>query len=208
METRSRPQKGTSEIFLPNTSPSHIFSASSILSESRLGNDAACRKSLAQILEKNLYNNAHHFEEYADVSTLNERIRLAALAFVSRRHLKKDQKSNRHQILLKALGEKKYQEVCGLVKSIQDLRVQGAQSLLCTTRCETKLVIPGQRTMPSAVRNLFFDTKIVKATEKTPLDQIELEKWDALIEQARANIEAFQEWSGLQSTYYATSKAD
>lgn len=178
--------------------PPHLtfFSASSTLSENRLGDDAACRKSLAQVLEKNLYNNAHRFEEYADVSTLHERIRLAALGFVSR-HLKQVQKRRRRQILHKALGEQKYQEVCDLVRSIQDLRAQGAQSFRCTTSCETKLVIPGQRAMPPAVRNLFFSTKIITATEKIPLDQIELEKWDALIEQARANIEAFQEWSGL-----------
>jgi hypothetical protein len=190
--------------------PPHLtfFSAFSTLSENRLGNDAGCRKSLAQILEKNLYNNARYFEEYADVSTLHERIRLAALAFVSRRHLKKVQKRSRRRILHKVLGEQKYQEVCDLLKSIQDLRAQGAQSFRCTTCCETKLVIPGQQTMPSAVRNLFFNTKIVVATENAPLHQIELKKWDALIEQARANIEAFQEWSGLQTTYYATFKTE
>jgi hypothetical protein len=182
----------------------HFFSASSTFSENRLGSDAACQKSLAQVLENNLYNNAHHFDEYADVSTLHERIRLAALAFMSRCHLKKVQKRRRHKILRKALGEQKHQDVCDLVKAIQDLRAQGAQSFRCTTNSETKLVIPGQRTMPSAVRNLFFNTQIVVATENTPLDQIELEEWDAMIDQARANIEAFQEWSGLQTTYAAT----
>jgi hypothetical protein len=62
--------------------------------------------------------------------------------------------------------------------------------------------------MPPAVRNLFFSTQLIVATENIPLNRIELEKWDTMIEQARGNIEAFQKWSGLQTKYYASGEAE
>jgi hypothetical protein len=177
-------------------------------SEARLDNNSSSRKALAQLLEKNLFNNAHHFEQYADVSTLDSRIRLAALACLSRCRVKKIQKRSRRQTLYKTLGEAKYQEVCDLVNAIQDLRAQLAESLRCKTRCETRLVILGQQAMPPAVRNLFFSTQLIVATENIPLNRIELEKWDTMIEQARGNIEAFQKWSGLQTKYYSSGEAE
>lgn len=176
-------------------------------SEARLDNNSSSRKALAQLLEKNLFNNAHDFEQYADVSTLDSRIRLAALACLSRCRVKKIQKRSRRQTLYKTLGEAKYQEVCDLVEAIQDLRAQVAESLRCN-RCKTRLVILGQQAMPPAVRNFFFSTQLVVATENTPLDRIEPEKWDTMIEQARGNIEAFQEWSGLHTKYYASGEAE
>lgn len=57
--------------------------------------------------------------------------------------------------------------------------------------------IPGQRVMPSEVRNLFFETKLIDAAENTPLDKISSLDWDVLVANAQANIKAFHEWSGL-----------
>ena len=189
--------------------PLTIFSVPfQLFSEERFDNNSSSRKTLAQLLEKDLYNNAHDIEQYEDLSTLDSRIRLAALACLSRVRVKKIQKFSRRQTLHNTLGEAKYQEVCNLVKAIQDLRSQVAESLRCTTKCETRLTTLGKQTMPPAVRNLFFNTQLIIATENTPLDRIELEKWDTMIEQARGNILAFQEWSGLRTKYYATVDAD
>lgn len=147
-----------------------------------------------------MFHNAPTFEIYADVATLDSRIRLAAIALVSRQRLKKAQeKKDRRQALQKALGETKYQQVCDTVKAVQDLRLRGAASCRCTTTCcqAKKMSIPGQRVMPSAVRNLFFETELIDAAETTPLDKIPTLDWDTMISQARANMKAFEEWSGM-----------
>lgn len=169
-------------------------------SEERLDQNETKRKCLAQKLEALLFHNAPSFEVYADTDTLDSRIRLAAIALVSRQRLRKaHEKKDRRQALIKALGNEKYQEVCDTVKQVQDLRLRGAASCRCTTTCCRKPIkpIPGQRVMPSAVRNLFFETKLIDATENTPVDKISSLDWEGMMAEAERNMKAFREWSGL-----------
>lgn len=187
---------------------SHFPRNSPNCSEERLDPNEPRRFCLAKKLEALLFHNAPTFEIYADVETLDSRIRLAAIALVSRQRLKKAQeKKDRHQALIKALGEDKYQEVCDTVKAVQDLRLRGAASCRCTaTVCQKQIKpIPGQRVMPTAVRNFFFETNLIDAAENTPLDKVSSLDWDDMVSQARENMSAFQEWSGLSTTTTATT---
>ena len=167
--------------------------------EEKLDAAATSRVKLAQSLEKYLYKNAPSFEAYSDKSTVDMRLRLVAVALLSRR--RDHHKISRRRALQTALGNPKYQQVCDLVKAVQDLRLRGAPSCRCTTACCKKIDIPGQRVMPPAVRSLFFHTDIVEAATTTPVEQAPFLQWDAMIHQARDNIQAYQDWSGLKTKY-------
>lgn len=169
-------------------------------SESRLDHDdVKCRKVLATAMEKRLYDNAPSFEEYADMSTLNSRLRVAAMSILSRRQLKKRSKESRQVILEAKLGKSMYERLCSLVKAVLDLRSQVGASLGCRTCCETNLDIPAGEKMPSAVRNLFYHTQLVESFRSSPIELLHCLDWGVMIEQARNIVEDFQEWSGLHT---------
>ena len=157
---------------------------------------------LAKKLEALLFHNAPCFEVYADESTIDSRIRLAAIALVSRQRLRKAQeKKDQRQALMKALGEDMYHQVCDTVRAVQDLRLRGAASCRCTTTCcQKKIHIPGQRVMPPPVRNLFFETNLIDAAENTPLDKISSVDWKSMVVEAQENMKAFHKWSGMPNT--------
>jgi hypothetical protein len=54
---------------------------------------------------------------------------------------------------------------------------------------------PFQENFPFVVRNLFFDTALIDAFEKTPVQRISSLDWDDLIDTAEKNFKAYHESS-------------
>jgi len=166
---------------------------------------------LAKALENHLYRRAPNFKAYADKSTLNSRLRVLTLA-VLRRRLKNKSKTtpktmgeNRLIAIKKSVGDtEKYSKICQLANKVRSLRLQH-----CATACgscqrtggvcpmasaQSERFVQAGSKIPPPVRNLFFDTPLLVALEKTPLDRISEFDWDESMKNTEQIIETYQEW--------------
>lgn len=152
---------------------------------------------LAQLLENHLFSTAPSFEAYADQGTLNSRLRLITVALL-RRRLRRGQKHLRSNVLKAHLGLLKYNEVMQLVHTIKALQFARV-SISCAScpregPCDASS-IPAQRALPAEVRNIFFNTHLLRAVESVAVERIPLLPWDMMIGNAKANIRAYQDWN-------------
>ena len=152
----------------------------------------------AQAIEKHLFRTATSLKAYADPSTINSRLRLVCVA-LQRRRLQKTQKLQRSSVMKQALGDARYDETMNLLAQIRDLKVEFVSQSCskCTMkggceRADTRL--QAQRVVPERIRRLFFNTRLVTVVDAASMDQLLNQDWDALIEQALANVHFYQSW--------------
>lgn len=159
---------------------------------------------LAKALEQHLYKTAPSFREYADSKTLNSRLRLVTVALMARRR-KQQQKLSRTDMLQQVLGEERFQEAAQLSKQVRMLRLQ--RLVRDCPKCKQDGTCPidggslsnnvpftAQGTVPEPVQALFFKTELVQAFDTTPAELIRMINWEDLLDEARSNMERYQEW--------------
>jgi hypothetical protein len=96
------------------------------------------------------------------------------------------------------LGLLKYNEVMQLVHTIKALKFARV-SISCAScpregPCDASS-IPAQRVLPQEVRNIFFNTHLLRAVESVAVERIPQLPWDMMIGNAKANIRAYQDWN-------------
>jgi hypothetical protein len=155
---------------------------------------------LAEALEQHLYKTAPSFREYADCQTLNSRIRFVTVALL-RRRAKKNQNLTRGDVLKQILGKERCLEATKLVQDVKMMRL-GRLAICCPKYKAGLRSISGgkndsfeaQEAIPVPVRSLFFNTALVQAFETTPVERIPLINWDTMMEEARFNVQNYNEW--------------
>jgi hypothetical protein len=145
----------------------------------------------AKILEEMLYRSASSFDEYQDLSTLESRIRIVVMVKLQRRMQTKNSKAFRTKVLQRCL-QSNYLKASELVRAIQLAKNEKVATMKCTGGACSR---PFQENFPFVVRNLFFDTALIDAFEKTPVQRISSLDWDDLIDTAEKNFKAYHESS-------------
>lgn len=152
----------------------------------------------ARLLDELLYRSASSFESYRDLSTLDRRIRTIIAVKVQRRMQTRHLKSNRRTALKKHLGGQKYFETAELVREIRLVKNQKVSTMKCTNKtscCRGIGNASSSSSFPPVIRNLFFETALVNAFEKTPVERIPILDWEGLITTAKSNLKAYHESS-------------
>lgn len=197
------------------------MSSNSMVSENRIKEiksrgDKSCASlpsaKLAIAVERHLYSTSRSIQAYADKKTLNSRLRLV-LVTLSRRRMSRAQRSQRHAVLRKKMGEKLYKEVIDTIAQIQTLRLtriardcpscQGGSCTLRSTGNVQVRVIEAQTRPPSPVRRLFFETRLCPAfetAETTPVDQPRDLDWTTLVQQAKKSLHDYKQWESVKET--------
>lgn len=152
---------------------------------------------LAKVLEQHLYKTAPSFREYADLDSLKSRIRLVTVSLL-RRRLKKRQQPTRDESLQQVLGVDRFNQVKNLVCEVKMLRLERLASECSSSFCcrqkrrdYTTLSSKSQETISWPLRCLFFKTTLVEAFESAPVNRIAELNWDAMMEEARLNIQSY-----------------
>lgn len=151
---------------------------------------------MAKGLEQLLFQSAFSDTSHCDLSTLDERIRLLLTVTIQRRlKNKSSNKRNRSQVLRKTLGKEKYFYIQNLVG---DIRLQKNKKVATMKCCSEDGVcsIPFRKTLPRPVRDLFFDTALMDAFERSPLENVNKVNWDGLVKDAEENLQAYRNWAG------------
>lgn len=165
---------------------------------------------LAKALENHLYKRSPTFKAYADKSTLNTRLRVVTSAVLKRRLSKKSKSQTRTKMMgsrpiaiKKMVGDAtKYAKICHLANQVRSLRLQhcakacgSCQVGVCSINRNQEHLIQAGTKVPTAVRELFFDTPLLVALEKTPLNLIPELDWDEVMKSTTLIMNAYQEWS-------------
>jgi hypothetical protein len=150
----------------------------------------------AKALEHLLFKQKRSIHEYLDLSTLDSRLRVIMSVKVQRRMCTSAQ-NNRSLALHKLLGLKRYKYVRDLVKDINMAKMKMTASLKCNgDTCGMGF----RKYLPHQVRLLFFETRLVQAFQKHPVERLlQGVDWSAMIEEAEGNLLLFEEWAGCQA---------
>lgn len=170
-------------------------------SRKRLGGDTK----KARAMERAMFLNTPAILLRADYEdpeqALNEALRQLAMSVVRkqiRREGIQQDKFNRIEYLQKLLGQDKFKEATDLAREIESIRLQRA-SLGCTQK-ECKIVnetlqeLPGT-TIPSPVKQLFFNNRLYDVLLYTPLETLSELDLDGLIESAKEDLREYRDWS-------------
>jgi hypothetical protein len=145
----------------------------------------------AKVLEEMLYRSTSSFYEYQDLSTLESRIRIVVMVKLQRRMQTKNSKAFRTKVLQRCL-QSNYLKASELVRAIQLAKNEKVSTMKCTGgTCS----LPFRENFPLVVRNLFFDTALIDAFDKTPVERIPSLDWNGLIDIAEKNFKAYHESS-------------
>jgi hypothetical protein len=173
-----------------------------MLSQTNQQHDEFPISKLAHVLEQHLYKTAPSFRDYADLKTLKSRIRLITVTLL-RRRLRKRQKPTRDESLHQVLGKERFFQVKDLVSEVKRLRLERLASECSGFGCRQKrrddtcVRTPSsksQETISWPMRCLFFKTTLVEAFESAPVNRIGELNWDAMMEEARFNVQSYIRW--------------
>ena len=155
------------------------------------GKDTDQIKKIAKCLERFLFQSSSSFAAYSDLSTLENRIRLELTVKLQRR-LTMSTKRNRAQILMKCLGREKYVRVQDLVGEIKSEKNKKVATMKCSGGVCS---IPFRGSLPRVVRDLFFETALLDAFERSSLEKVATFDWDVLMINAEDNLRAYKAWA-------------
>ena len=142
----------------------------------------------ARCLEELLFRSAPSIATYQDLSTLENRVS-AILTVQVQRRLHKSCKKNRSCHLRKTMGKELYTQAQQLVQEIQLCKNQKVASMKCHGGTCSR---PFRDSFPPAVRHLFFETELINAFQKSPLERIPFYDWKQLIQDAQENLQAYR----------------
>eukprot|EP00538_Stauroneis_constricta_P007082 CAMPEP_0119549976 /NCGR_PEP_ID=MMETSP1352-20130426/3605_1 /TAXON_ID=265584 /ORGANISM="Stauroneis constricta, Strain CCMP1120" /LENGTH=214 /DNA_ID=CAMNT_0007595709 /DNA_START=417 /DNA_END=1058 /DNA_ORIENTATION=+ len=177
-------------------------------------------KRFAKRLEEILYKaDARSGRRYADVSTLDARLHTILITKLNRR-LADKAKRNRSVALRKVLGRDRFMKAQVLVREIrQDMNRTVSQMGCCGGNGSTACAMRAQRCdsedhnnnnssskncaqqpqptfrdrLPGPVRDLFFNTRLIRSFELSPIGDLHRLPWDEMIETASNNLIRFRE---------------
>jgi len=195
-----------------------VFSWNCVYSEIRLSQKIKQEdyplSQLAQAFEERLYKTTPSFREHTDSKTLSSRIRLVTVALL-RRRAKKNHKLTRGHVLKQVLGEERCLEAAELVQEVKLLRLQRLARDCPKCKDEACSISNGknppfepQESIPVPIRSLFFNTALVQAFETTPTERIPQLDWDTMMEEARLNVQTYEEWDQEASLPGYSSQSD
>jgi hypothetical protein len=144
----------------------------------------------ARVIEQMLFRQAKSLSDFTDRSTLDSRIRVLMTILLQRR-MCKDSQRNRTQILQQLMGRTRYQQAAHLVHEIRQAKTARVAQLHCQQFCGAGF----DHTIPSPVRNLFFQTSLMAAFEKYPMERLNRVDWRALMEQAEENLRVYKDYA-------------
>jgi hypothetical protein len=151
-------------------------------------------KKIAKCLEQFLFQSSSSFAKYSDLSTLENRMGLVLTVKLQRRLLPVSTKRNRTQILIRTLGREKFTSGQDLVREIKLEKNKKVATMKCSGRgvcCS----IPFRESLPRVVRDLFFETALLDAFERSSLERIPTFDWDVLMTDAEENLRAYKVWA-------------
>ena len=152
----------------------------------------------AESLERKLFQSSTSFEAYSNLSTLDERIRILITIQLQRR-MNKSNRRDRIQTLTTIMGAEMYSRIEELVKEIKLIKNQKVATMKCSgDSCSASFVKDGN--FPEPVRNIFFNTGLLDAFERSPLDKAAQVNWDTLLATASQNMKAYLEWEKTNSS--------
>jgi hypothetical protein len=144
----------------------------------------------ARVIEQMLFRQAKSLSDFTDRSTLDSRIRVLMTILLQRRMCKGSQR-NRAQILQQLMGRPRYQQAAHLLQEIR----QAKNARVAQLRCQQFCVAGFDHTIPGPVRNLFFQTNLMSAFEKYPVQRLDRVDWRELIEQAEENLRVYKDYA-------------
>lgn len=157
--------------------------------EARMGKNEQAAAA-AKCLEQLLFQSSSSLDMYQDMSTLESRIQLV-LAVKLQRRMQKSSKKNRSQVLRKTLGKEQYLKTLQLVQEIKLCKNRKVATMKCTGGSCSR---PFRNSFPAPIKNLFFDTPLINAFERSPVDRIPSLNWAGLSSNAEENLRAYNEY--------------
>jgi hypothetical protein len=151
----------------------------------------------------------------ADRKALDQRMRALQSALERRRDMKKNQAQqqtksiSRRQLLINAVGVQKAQLIIALVREIRVLRLRRRdllgsaalkkhQPIVCTRGgCSVNvysLQTSAEGKLPTPVKDIFFNTALVDALERTPEQHFGKLPWDDLYSQGMKHVQTYRAW--------------
>ena len=104
-------------------------------------------------------------------------------------------------MLKKVLGEERCLEAAELVQEVKLLRLKRLARNCPGYKGKPGCISDGknpplekQESVPAPMRSLFFNTALVQAFETTPTERIPQLDWDTMMEEARLNVQTYEEW--------------
>ena len=171
-------------------------------SESRL--NAKCNKNnvdetqiskTARALEHLLFRQAKDLRAYKDASTLDGRLRGLMTILVRRKMMGRNSSRrktyDRTRLLIQILGPQRYKHCKDLVQKVNCARTNKVAKLKCNN------VVCGRtfdQQLPPVVRMLYFETFLIDAFEKYPMNKLSNLDWNMLIDQAELTLRDFELW--------------
>lgn len=170
-------------------------------SESRL--NAKCNKTngddtqiskTARALEHLLFRQAKDLRAYKDASTLDGRLRGLMTILVRRKMMggNSSRKTyDRTRLLIQILGPQRFKHCKDLVQKVKRARTNKVAKLKCNN------VVCGRtfdQQLPPVVRMLYFETFLIDAFEKYPINKLPNLDWNMLIDQAELTLRDFELW--------------
>ena len=101
-------------------------------------------------------------------------------------------KQNRTRILIRTLGVEKYARVQDLVGEIKLEKNKKVTTMKCSGGVCS---IPFRGSLPRVVPDLFFETALLDAFERSSLEKIAKFDWDVLMTNAEDNLRAYKVWA-------------
>lgn len=161
--------------------------------------------SFAKAIERLLYAKASQDNNPLVLENLDERIHTLMKAIRKRRVRKQGGHRNRMETLVHILGQDLSRNICKVVTEVKLLRLQRAATACgACMRNGTCSMAPREGIadlpplMPEPVQRLFFNTRLIEATEKTPVSQLKNQDWDTMLQEARNNIDEYHVWTKAQ----------
>jgi hypothetical protein len=148
-------------------------------------------KKIAKCLEQFLFQSSSSFSNYSDLSTLESRMCLELTVKLQRR-LTMSTKRSRTQILIRTLGKEKYIRLRDLVCEIKLEKNKKVATMKCSGGVCS---IPFRGSLPRPVRDLFFETALLDAFERSSLERIATFDWNVLMTNAEDNLRAYKVWA-------------
>jgi hypothetical protein len=159
-------------------------------------------KAMAVALEKVLYTTANE-EEGHDPDSLDHRLFKILDVLIQRRLRKEEEKEDREATLRRIIGEKMSLQVMSLVREVKSIRLArvavacgSCQHGVCPTKSrESDFVdLPKHEKMPDAVRNLFFNIRLVQVIEQMPTNRWKTVNWNEVVDEARLRVQEYNDW--------------
>lgn len=127
----------------------------------------------------------------------------AAAGIKQRKRTDTPQEQRKREVLVKILGQAKMIQVFNIVAEIKLIQLgrdvtEGKPFKpirKCTSSgCSFMVPMAGSQKVPQVVRDLFFNTAIVPALERTSPDHYASLPWDQLIAQGERRLKSYHEW--------------